>query len=100
MTKLEKEDPICLQIGPKGACTCILSNALFGPVGWMLCGHCLRQQVISKYNVQEEGNPCFNCICYPCSYFQMMVSINEWDQEREVAHTGTNTLRNPIIQGK
>jgi hypothetical protein len=97
-TKLENEEPICLQIGSKGACTCVLSNLLFGPVGWMICGYCLRQQVIEKYRVEEEGCCLCNVVCFPCSYFQMMVSVNEWEQERQVAltGTGTTTLRNPI----
>lgn len=68
-----------------------------GPPGYILFGHCLRNKVIEKYNVEEEGNPCFNCLCYPCSYFQMMVSLKEWQLENDVAHTGTNDLHNPIM---
>jgi hypothetical protein len=98
-TKLEEEDPICCDMGLKGGVVCFVSNALLGPPGWLLVGHCLRQRAIQKYHVQEEGNLCVNCVCFPCSYFQVFVSLSEWIDDNKkgvVASTGTQPQLNPI----
>mmetsp|Transcript_9189 Transcript_9189/g.13840 ORF Transcript_9189/g.13840 Transcript_9189/m.13840 type:complete len:84 (+) Transcript_9189:272-523(+) len=83
-------------MGCQGLACCFLSNALLGPPGWLILGGCLRSRVVDKFNVEEEGNPVCNCICYPCSYFQMLVSLEEWTKEQAVAGTGTS-LKTPLV---
>ena len=98
VTMVEREDPIVCGLGPSGMCCCFVSNALFGPPGWILTGAVLRKRVIDKFNVEEEGNPILNCCCFPCSYFQMFVSLTEWTEEEHVAVSGTSSLENPILK--
>lgn len=92
VTKLEDEEPIACDMGPKGICCCFASNVLMGPPGYACVGFCLRQQVLEKFNVMEEGPCILNTICYPCSYFQMFVSMSEWKREN-TASTGTQNLK-------
>ena len=77
-------------MGPKGMCCCFISNAIMGPPGYMCLGYCLRQKLIDKYNVMDEGPCILNTICYPCSYFQMFVSLSEWKENvKNTASSGT-----------
>lgn len=92
VSKLEDEDETCCEMGPKGIGCCILSNVLMGPPGYMCVGCCLRSQVVDKFNVDDDGSCILNTICYPCSYFQMFVSLSEW-QSNNTASTGTQHLK-------
>ena len=93
VSKLEDEEPVVCEMGPKGLLCCCFSNILMGPPGYACTGFCLRQQVVDKFNVEEEGPCILNTLCYPCSYFQMYVSLTEWKAEKEnTASTGTNNL--------
>lgn len=100
VTALEKESPIFLGIGPKGFVCCVFTNFAFGPLGYMITGCVLRKRVIKTYNVHDIKDPegCPHKICYPCSYFQMLMSITEWDAERKKAEdvTVVGTAQNPI----
>ena len=79
-TKLSGEEPICCDMGPRGGLCCFFSNALLGPVGFMLLGCIIRERVIKKYKVNTDDENIFKKICFPCSYFQMWVSTKEWDE--------------------
>jgi hypothetical protein len=83
-TKLAGEDACCCDMGPRGAFCCFVSNALLGPVGFMLLGCCIRTRVIKKYNVNTDKENICKKLCFPCSYFQMWVSTKEWDDEAKV----------------
>jgi len=90
-------------LGTQGICCCIslCPCMIYSPTGGfgILCivSNYLRSQALSKYNVQEvdffdgcrDYSPtlsiCCNYICYgfhyPCSLFQLVVSIEYWKQE-------------------
>lgn len=99
VTKLEgEEESCCCEMGPKGVACCFLSNLLMGPPGYLVFGCCVRSQVVEKFNVMEEGPCILNTLCYPCSYFQMYVSLTEWKEEKNnnekgTASTGTSHLK-------
>lgn len=85
-------------MGCQGCTLCMVSLpiSIYGPVGGMcmffFLSWCLRERVIEKFNVEEEKACCFgpcNPTCdwlhlncnYPCSFFQMYVSMLEWEEE-------------------
>lgn len=99
-TSLIEEDPICCGMGAEGLCCCIalLPFAIYSPSGGMgvfcLVTNYLRNKTMQKYGVEDNdlcncSSPCLNSVCnyccygffYPCSLFQMFVSIEYWDQE-------------------
>jgi hypothetical protein len=75
---------------------------------FLLVSYCLRKKAIEKYYVNEPESCCCGpcnplCEClhincnYPCSLFQMHVSIKEWERERRkvlVAST-PSSISNP-----
>ena len=117
-------------MGIQGITCCIITLPLsfYHPViGMCLMGvisNHYRDKVIAKYNV-EENNVCweeYECGCctnaclnfmhygcnYPCSFFQMYVSMVEWDLERSrensapppvVVAQGTVVQRVTVVQG-
>ncbi len=95
---LEKEEPLCCDMGPIGCATCILSNACLGPPGFMLLGCCIRQRVIHTYNVRQSDSEFIYALCFPCSYFQMLMSVREWEHEKKQNElTNTNNVASPIV---
>ena len=79
-TSLLDEDPCCCGMGCCGFLSCFLSNALLGPPGFCIQGVCcIRPRVIKKYNVIPDSHAWMS-LCYPCSYFQMLVSVAEWEK--------------------
>jgi hypothetical protein len=87
-TIVNDETPLCCEMGPCGICSCFLSNALLGPPGFMLYGCCLRDRVIKKFRITSDESICFK-LCYPCSFFQMLVSVQEYKIEDEPPLTST-----------
>ncbi len=80
-SKMASENELCFEMGPKGLVCCFASNALLGPPGFMLYNFCLRDRVIEKYNIEPDTG-IINKLLYPCSFFQMLVSLKEWDTEK------------------
>lgn len=87
-------------MGKEGICCCIVlcPLSIYSPTGGLgafcLVTNYLRQKTITKYGVEDSdvcncSNPFMNSVCnyccyglnYPCALFQMMVSIEYWDQE-------------------
>ena len=57
-----------------------------------------RGHVTKKYNVQDPGQ--FLACCYPCSYFQMLVSVMEWDKEdKGLANQGGGVVEQQSVVG-
>ena len=93
ISRVNNESTCWNELGPQGFLCCCISLPItcFGPCGGMpffICLSCLvRERVKAKYNVEEEDhcghNDYLNCLhihCnYPCSFFQMYMSIREWD---------------------
>ena len=95
-TKVTREKECCCRMGSLGGLVCLvtLPFSFYHPIASMAGFCCLsnhiRAQVIQQYDVEEEKNfccgPCnpwldychFGCN-YPCSFFQMEMSIEEWD---------------------
>ena len=94
-TILEKEQEMCCEMGPKGWLCCFVSNALLGPPGFLLCGLCLRTRVMTDYNVQGGTSEWLQGICFPCSYFQMLVSLKEWEAEKVKSAVVANPVYTP-----
>ena len=85
-TKMAGENEICCELGVKGAACCFLfSTVFYGPPGFILYNIHLRKKVIEQYNVSPSDITCSDKCCYPCSYFQMLVSLQEWDNERRAS---------------
>lgn len=95
VTKLHGEPAIACEMSAIGFAACCFSNVLLGPPGYMLAGCFLRDQVKRKYRVVNDGPDQCNALCYPCSYFQMFVSIKEW--ESEDTEPSAPAIPNPII---
>lgn len=95
-TLLVKEDSIVLGLGKNGICCCVVLCPLL-PTG-AFCGVCianmiLRNKVIKTYHIEESNllecpiklfqSPC-NCIgyslLYPCSLFQILVTIETFNR--------------------
>lgn len=90
-TKMTGENEICCEMGVKGAaCCCLFSTVFYGPPGFILYNCRLRKKVIKKYNVSPSESTCHQEWCYPCSYFQMLVSLQEWDNERRASEIHSN----------
>jgi hypothetical protein len=99
-TSITEEEPFCWNMGRQGLCCCTLlcPLAIYSPTGGFCCfcfvTNYLRQKAIAKYGVEEQ-NACpgsskaGNTICnfcwygfnYPCTLFQIAMSIEYWDQE-------------------
>lgn len=98
-TRIYDEKPVCCDLGWRGIGVCLatLPVGTYEPVGGLIFfvafTYCLRHWVMRKYNVEEEKVcPCISCrtpfleflyygLSYPCSLFQMYVSLKEWDDE-------------------
>lgn len=111
ISKLHDETPCCFNLGCRGMCCCLATIPLhFGsPLGGLsmfVCLSCyLRQKVVEKYNVEETETcfcgPCNSCCLplhihcnYPCSFYQMLMSIRKWE-EKPVVVVG-NPVATPI----
>lgn len=103
-SRLNRESTCCLDMGMQGLCLCCIQIpiSIYHPMGAVcimgLLSNCLRKQVIATYNVSEQ-NACddgYTCCCshdlcnefhygcnYPCSLFQMLNSMREWDTQLE-----------------
>lgn len=98
VTKINYESPICCEMGPLGWCTCFFSNVAMGPPGFLVAGCCLRNHIVKKYDVQSSLPEPLPACCFPCSYYQMFMSLREWHAEAE-AESGSakaNPVDNPI----
>lgn len=109
-TKVKEEKPCCLGLGPQGCLICLatLPVGVYHPIAGMGVFCCisnyLREQIVEKYNVEEEQCCCcgswnyyinychFGCN-YPCSLFQVLVSVEEWEEEAR----STVSIATPII---
>lgn len=97
-TQSHDEKVNCNGLGLVGSLICLvlLPLSIYSPLGGLICfgliANYLRMTVVAKYNVEEHNffccgalNPCLNFVhnaCnYPCSLFQMKVSMDQWDEE-------------------
>ncbi len=102
-------------MGQQGLCCCIAlcPLAIYSPTGGLgafcVVTNYLRQKTMEKYNVEDHdlcncSDPNVNCLCnyccygchYPCSLFQMTVSIEYWEEEDQLPLGDTNYLQ-PIL---
>jgi hypothetical protein len=97
-SQLYKEEQLCNQVGPVGGLLCVglIPVSMYSPVAGVLCfgtlTNVLRHRVLDLYEVVEDPvaccallDPCLTCTYYgchyPCSLFQMKISMDEWDLE-------------------
>jgi len=116
VSRLNSETGTCMELGPLGGTCCILSLpvSFFSPLGGLFFFTCAsyhyRKAVISKYNVEEE-QCCNYCCClntyidcvhlncnYPCSFFQLYMSIKEWEEEDVAAYVVAETQQSAFSQ--
>eukprot|EP01031_Cornospumella_fuschlensis_P028260 gene28260-34126_t len=94
-TKINKEEEICLEMGPTGICVCaaMIPLGIYTPSGgagiYCCLTNYLRRRTMEEFNIEEESvlcagpssPPCVNFvvhgICYPCSVFQLYVAHKE-----------------------
>jgi hypothetical protein len=110
-SSLRKEKPICCGMGNEGVCCCIMlcPLAIYSPTGGLGAFCCvtnyLRYKTMEKYGVEESNvcncsSPGMNTMCnfccygfhYPCALFQMLVSIEYWEQEETLPLGDNNSL--------
>lgn len=89
-----------------GALLCVCSSPLMCLLG---CGaNSMRDKVKSEYSVSVEQEEvlscctCFpyswqptccylsNCVCYPCSYHQILLSMEQWDYEGNMLYLSSS----------
>jgi hypothetical protein len=102
-TLLSEEKEVCCGMGKEGLCCCLAlcPFAIYSPTGGLgafcLVTNYLRRRTMEKYGVEEQdvcncsdpsANACCNFCCYgfnyPCSLFQMAVSIEYWEAEENL----------------
>lgn len=104
-SKVHKEKTCCCELGCQGCLLCLVSlplgfyHPIAGMAGFCCISNYLRSSVVREYNVEEEKTFCCGETCnsyldychfgcnYPCSFFQMYVSMEQWDQEMAAANT-------------
>eukprot|EP01038_Epipyxis_sp_PR26KG_P015091 gene15091-20308_t len=107
-TKLHREKECCYGMGCRGTACCIITTplalasfgnaymGLAGMAGFCCLSNWYRRDIIKEYHVKEE-EVLLCCFCgppltpwcdfihigcnYPCSFFQMYMSLEEWQQQ-------------------
>lgn len=96
-TLIEKEQPIALGLGPQGFLCCLFTDFACGPVGFCICTRIMRTRVIEQFNVDtSDEDILLSTLCYPCSQFQMYVSMLEWEAEDKKPADGE--VANPVLK--
>ncbi len=86
-TILVKENPTYCGMGNSGMLCCAITTpcVLFGPFPMhpvmSILSICWRQEIVTKYNIDDGNCGCCLAMLYPCSMFQMYVSLSEWESE-------------------
>lgn len=114
-THITGERPLCCDMGLQGCLLCGISTpiSLYSIPGGILCFFFLswyqRDEVLRQWNVIEEEacccgpcNPCcsvlhFHCN-YPCSFFQVYMSILEFEEVERRAATINVAVAQPLNQ--
>jgi len=108
-TRVRKEKSFCCGLGYCGCLICLatLPLAVYHPIGAMgafcVISNNIRHEVVTQYNVEEEQCCCcgptlnsyinychFGCN-YPCSLFQVLVALDEWENDK------TAVLISPVV---
>lgn len=93
-------------------CFVTIPVSFYHPIGGLVCfgviSNKLRHETAKKYNAESDDinccadpqlNCCFNYVhnaCnYPCSLFQVLVSMDEWDQQN--AEKRRADVSNPVL---
>lgn len=114
-SKLSKEEIVCCGMGKEGLCACLvlLPFAIYTPAsgfGVFCCiSSYMRQRTIQQYNVEEEPICCIgtalNPVCdfvfygvnYPCSLFQVLMSVEQWESESTTKNSVNTHLVVPSL---
>jgi hypothetical protein len=114
-THIVGERPICCDMGIQGCLLCALSTPIsfYSIPGGFLCFFCIswyqRNEVIRQWNVIDEEPCCcgscnpacsmlhFHCN-YPCSFFQIYMSILEFEAAERDAAPASVAVAQPIAQ--
>lgn len=112
-SKVYRESTCCCDLGPVGCLICLgtLPLSVYSPMGGMAVFCCLsnhlRSKVVEEYNVEEEQCCCcgscnpwinfchFGCN-YPCSLFQVAISLEHWEYEAKNQATIVH-IANPVV---
>jgi len=107
------EEKLMYKMGLRGWCICLVSVpfSFYNPMAGMVCfgalSNYIREQVKQKYSVEDDNyfccgaaDPCLNffhnALSYPCSLFQMGVSMERWERERKIAQGQLDTEHLPV----
>jgi len=108
-TQALKEDVIQWEMGRIGCCTCIflVPVSFYNPIIAFACfgilSNYLRSRIVTLYNIEDESCNCGSCnpivnythfaCSYPCSLFQVYVSVRQWELEKlKSVQVTSNTL--------
>lgn len=107
-TKLNNEPIICCDVGQQGLCLCLIliPFSVYTPAsgfGVFCCvSNYYRRKVAERYGVEDDkvcctdnadlnpiGDFCYYGVHYPCSLFQVVMSMRHWDESPENQQVGT-----------
>jgi len=108
-SRLNDEEPVfCSSCG--FCCIVNFAIAFLGPCGGMFCfgaeALALRKSVIQKYNVIDDDAYCcgsetlgsIHLMCsYPCTLFQVAVSLEEWNHEKKINIAKVVAIEQPSV---
>lgn len=92
-----KEKQIQCGMGSEGLCCCMITLPciLFGPLPlhpiMSILSILWRSEIVSKYDVDDGNCGCCLAVMYPCSMFQMAVSLAEWEDDERTKLSITRT---------
>ena len=111
-SRLNDEEAEFCSMGREGGFCCIVNWAIafLGPCGGMFCfgaeSLALRKSVIQKHNVIDDDAYCcgsenlgsIHLMCsYPCSLFQIAVSLEEWNHEKKINIAKVVAIEQPSV---
>lgn len=114
-SRVRKEKTLCCGLGSCGCLICLATTPLsvYHPISavaaFCVISNTIRQDVVSEYNVEEEQCCClgdtlnsyinychFGCN-YPCSLFQVLVALDEWENDQKLVPVIINpVVANPV----
>ena len=99
---MSKEEFICCDKGYNGWCLCIISipcSVLCLPFYGSAFSFLLRREFSDRFDIVKDSCSDFKAVClYPCSLFQILVTLEEMDGEIVLNPPQITSVANPICQ--
>ena len=98
--RLSKERVLCCNMGRHGLCLCLFSCpfVICQPFYCLYFSYSMRREVIQRYSVVKEScTECCALLFCPCSLFQIIMSLDEWEGEIKPQQVPV-VVSNPIVK--